>query len=321
MKSTGSRNFQLGLFTIISTVILIVAIYLIGQKKDIFSNTFNLKVKFGNVNGLQPGNNVRLSGINVGSVLAVEIQNDSIVEVTIRVREEVRPHIKKNSVATIGTDGLMGNMLINISPGKGESEIVKDDDYLQTYSRIKTDDILKTLTTTNENAALLTSELLEIVHEIRQGKGTISFLLYDTSLREEIYLTARNLRTSTAKTNAFLSELNEITNSVNNGRGLAGWLINDTITQQKVKIMMNRLSFSSQKIQTSTDSLNQLIVSLSSGEGIIPAIMKDTAMVSDLRQTLENLNVGTGKFNENMKALESHFLFRKYFKDKEKNKK
>ena len=318
MKVSGTRNLQLGLFVIISTVLLIVAVYLIGQKSDIFSDTFNLKVRFGNVNGLQTGNNIRLSGINVGSVLSVEIQNDSIVEVTMRIREEVRSHIKQNAIATIGTDGLMGNMLINISPGKGNSPIVNDGDFLLTYSRIKTDDLLKTLTTTNENAALLTSDLLEIVQEVRQGKGTISYLLYDTNLRQEIFLTTRNLRIATEKTNELLTEINKISQEVVQGRGLVGWLINDTLTQQQVKSTVDRLLFASEKIHISADSLNQLIANLSPGEGVLPALMKDTVMLNDLRQTLSNLNAGTGKFNEDMKALQTHFLFRKYFKDKEK---
>ena len=320
MKTSKTRNLQLGLFVIISTVLLIVAVYLIGQKSDMFSNTFNLKVSFGNVNGLQAGNNVRLSGINVGSVLSVEIQNDSIVEVTMRIREEVRSHIKRNAVATIGTDGLMGNMLVNISPGKGDSPIVSDGDFLKTYSRIKTDDILKTLTTTNENAALLTSNLLEIVQEVRQGKGSVSYLLYDTSLRQEIFLTTRNLRIATEKTTELLTEINKISHEVDQGRGLAGWLINDTLTQQQIKSTADQLLIASEKIQISTDSLNQLIADLSSGEGVLPALMKDTLMLNDLRQTLKNLNAGTGKFNEDMEALQKHFLFRKYFKDKEKNK-
>ncbi|HEY5692749.1 MAG TPA: MlaD family protein [Cyclobacteriaceae bacterium] len=320
MKNTGTRNFQLGLFVIISTIVLIVAVYLIGQKSDIFSSTFMVKVKFGNVNGLQVGNNVRLSGINVGSVLSVEIQNDSTVEVTMRIREEVRSHIKQNAIATIGTDGLMGNMLINISPGKGDSQVVKDGDLLQTYSRIKTDDILKTLTTTNENAALLTSDLLEMVQDVRQGKGTVSYLLYDTSLRQEVFQTTRNLRIATEKTNELLSEFGRMSNEVDQGRGLAGWIFNDTITQQQVKSTVDQLLFASQKIQTAADSINELIRNLSSDQGILPALMNDSIMLNDLRQILINLNEGSGKFNEDMKALQKHFLFRKYFKDKEKDK-
>jgi len=320
METSEKRTVSLGFFVIFSAVILVIAVYLIGQKKDMFSNTFTLKVEFRNVNGLQAGNNVRLSGINVGSILAVEIQNDSTIEVTMRIREEVRSHIKQNAVATIGTDGLMGNMLINISPGKGESKIVMDGDMLQTYSRIKTDDILKTLTTTNENAALLTFDLLEIVQEIQHGEGTVSYLLNDTNLRKEIFLTVRNLKIATENTNEILSEIKSITDEVNQGRGLVGWMINDTITKKQVQSTLTRLSQTSDKLQATTDSLNLIIADLTGGEGVIPALMKDTAMVTDLRQTLKNLNIGTEKFNEDMEALQHHFLFRKYFKEKEKEK-
>lgn len=321
MKTSGKRTLQLGFFVILSTVILVITVYLIGQKKDIFSNTINLRVKFGNVNGLQAGNNVRLSGINVGSVLSVVIQNDSTIEVTIRIREDVRLHIKQNAIATIGTDGLMGNMLVNISPGKGDAQIVNDGDLLQTYSRIKTDDILKTLTTTNENAALLTSDLLEIVQEIKQGKGTVSYLLNDTSLRQQVFITVSNLKRATAQTNEVLSQLNQISTSVKVGNGLAGWVINDTTTQVKIKSTLEGLETASLKINSSIDNLNQMLSDLGEGEGAIPALMKDTAMANDLRITLKNLNVGSGKFSEDMEALRHHFLFRKYFRDKEKEKK
>lgn len=320
MEKSSNKTLRLGIFVTFSTIVLAIAVYLIGQKQDMFSNTFQLRVIFNNVNGLQPGNNVRFSGINVGSVLAVDIENDSTIEVTMRIRENLRMHIKKNAVASISTDGLMGNMLVNISPGKGEADIVDDGDLLQSYSRIKTDDILKTLTTTNENAAILTSELVDIVQEIKHGKGTISYLLYDTGMRQEVMTAVNNLRKATDQTNDLLRQISQISKEVNEGRGLAGWLINDTLTRNKIHETLSSLQQASEQINSSTDSLNYLVGDLSAGNGPIPALMKDTTMVNDLRQTLKNLNMGTGKFNEDMEALQSHFLFRKYFKDKKKKK-
>ncbi len=318
MEKTKNRALKLGIFVILSAIVLVITVYLIGQKKDIFSNTFTLKVEFGNVGGLQPGNNVRLSGINVGSVLSVEIQNDSTIEVMLRIREDVQKHIKQNAVATIGTDGLMGNMLVNISPGRGEAEIVKDGDLIKSYSRIKTDDILNTLTTTNENAALLTSDLLEIVQKMSQGKGTISYLINDTILQQQVFLSIQNVRMATEKTNEFLSELKEVTEKINNGQGLAGWLVNDTLTQRKIATTLAGLEATSTKINASADSLSLLINDLARGKGAIPTLMKDTIMANELRQILKNVNEGTSKFNEDMEALQHNFLFKKYFKEKEK---
>ena len=321
MEKSKKRTLQLGIFVFASALLLIVTVYLIGQKEDMFSSTFNIRVQFGNVNGLQAGNNVRLSGITVGSVLSVTIQNDSTIEVVMRIRENVRQHIKKNAIATIGTDGLMGNMLVNISPGDGMAPVVEDGDLLETYSRIKTDDILETLTTTNENAALLTSDLLEIVQDIKNGKGTVSYLLTDSSLKGQVSITMRNLRVASERTNLVLLDLQQISAGLSQGQGLASWLINDTTTQTKVAAALQNLESASAQVKGTADSLDMLMTELASGEGIIPAMMTDTAMANDLRKTLSNLNKGTAKFSEDMEALQHHFLFKKYFKDQEKKSK
>lgn len=306
---------------IVSAVFFTITVYLIGQKQDMFSNTFKLRVQFSNVNGLQPGNNVRFSGINVGSVMSVMIQNDSTIEVVMRVREDVRPFIKKDALVTIGTDGLMGNMLVNISPGSGKAPVVENNDELNAFSRIKTDDILKTLNMTNENAAMLTRNLLEITQDIQHGKGTVSYLVYDTTLRQQLYLAVSNLRVATELTNRMLSGVNQMMKDVDQGKGLAGYLIRDTTTAQQIKKTMGELQRASSDIHSSTDSLKTFIGNLNSGNGPMPAMMYDTAMAEDLRQTLKNLNTGTAKFDENMEALKHSFLTRKYFKEQEKEKK
>ena len=182
MEKSTQRTTRLGFLVILGALIFTVTAYLIGQKQDMFRQTFVISVVFNNVNGLQPGNNVRFSGINVGTVLSVEIKSDSVIEVMMRVRENVRLFIKKDAVASIGSDGLMGNMLINISPGSATVPPVENKDRLRSFSRIKTDDILKTLNMTNENAAMLTSNLLEVTQQIKRGHGTLTYLLYDLSL-------------------------------------------------------------------------------------------------------------------------------------------
>src|SRR5690606_14148476 len=128
---------------------------------------FEIAAHFNNVNGLQPGNNVRFSGIDAGSVTEVNFMNDSVIEVRMRIKESLRQHIKQNALASIGTDGLMGNMIVNISPGKGQALPVENNSLIQSYSRIKTDDILNTLNVTNDNAAMLTHDLLEITQQIK----------------------------------------------------------------------------------------------------------------------------------------------------------
>jgi len=318
-KSTG-RTIRLGIMVITGTILFTIAVYLIGQKQDMFSNTFRLRVVFSNVNGLQPGNNVRFSGINIGSVMGVNIQNDSTIEVIIRVREGVRQYIKTNALVTIGTDGLMGNMIINISPGKGEAAIVENNALLQSYSRVKTDDILKTLNMTNENAAMLTRSLLDVVENIQHGKGTLSYLVYDTMLRKNLSQSISNVQQATGKTNQILTDIQSMSTEIKSGQGLAGYLLKDTITSTRLIATITELQRASTNIQQSTDSLKHFLAQLNNEKGSLNALVADTVMARDLKQTISNLNKGTAKFDENMEALKHSFLTKKYFKEQEKEK-
>ncbi len=305
---------------IIGTLLFTMAVYLIGQKQDMFSNTFNLRVVFSNVNGLQPGNNVRFSGINVGSVMGVNIQNDSTIEIVMRVREDVRKFIKSDALVTIGTDGLMGNMIININPGKGNAPIVEDNTLLQSYSRVKTDDILKTLNMTNENAAMLTRSLLDVIENIQHGKGTLSYMVYDTMLRINLIQSVNNLQKATRKTNQLLADVQGMAGDIKSGKGLAGYLLRDTITSGKLIETMTELQQASTNIQHSTDSLKLFIQKLNSQNGSLSVLISDTTMAKDLKETISNLNKGTAKFDENMEALKNSFLTKKYFEDQKKEK-
>jgi len=321
MNASNTRTIRLGILVITGAVIFTVTAYLIGQKRDIFSNTFTLRAIFNNVNGLQSGNNVRFSGINVGSVMNIEIQNDSTIEIALRIKEGVRKFIKKDALVTIGTDGLMGSMLVNISPGTSKSPIVEDNDILNSFSRIKTDDILKTLNMTNENAAMLTRGLLDITEDIQHGKGTVSALVYDTLLREELFLSIANLRRATEKTNALLVDAQGMVSEINEGNGLAGYLLRDSLTAKHLQKTMAELQRAAQDIHESTDSLKSFMKKINTGEGAIPTLLYDTALAKDLRSTLHNLNLGTQKFDENMEAMKHSFLTKKYFKEQEKQSK
>lgn len=320
MEKSTRRTIRLGIMVIIGTLLFTMAVYLIGQKQDMFSNTFNLRVVFSNVNGLQPGNNVRFSGINVGSVMGVNIQNDSTIEIVMRVREDVRKFIKSDALVTIGTDGLMGNMIININPGKGNAPIVEDNTLLQSYSRVKTDDILKTLNMTNENAAMLTRSLLDVIENIQHGKGTLSYMVYDTMLRINLIQSVNNLQKVTRKTNQLLADVQGMAGDIKSGKGLAGYLLRDTITSGKLIETMTELQQASTNIQHSTDSLKLFIQKLNSQNGSLSVLISDTTMAKDLKETISNLNKGTAKFDENMEALKNSFLTKKYFEDQKKEK-
>ncbi|TYC09182.1 MCE family protein [Bizionia gelidisalsuginis] len=319
MKHSNSQKFNLGLFVIIGIILFIAAVYLIGQRQDMFKKTFTISSFFQNVNGLQNGNNVRYAGINIGTVKGILMINDSTIKINMSIDEKIITHIKKNAIATIGSDGLVGNMIVNIVPGKGASEVIKNGDRIESYSKIGPEDILNTLNTSSENAAILTSDLLKITKNITQGEGTIGVLLNDTTMAKDLKISIASLKNASYGASNSIREVNKIFLKLKtNDTSVLGVLLNDTLSGAKLKAMVTNLEASSAKMDSVVDAVNAAVSDFNSSEGAYNYIVQDTALVNSLKSTLQNINEGTDKFNENMEALKHNFLTRGYFRKLER---
>jgi phospholipid/cholesterol/gamma-HCH transport system substrate-binding protein len=198
MKKDTSHKIKLGIFISFGIALFIVGIYFIGEKQQLFRGTFHLSGVFRDVAGLQAGNNVRLSGINVGTVENINLVSDTSVRVEILVDENTRKFIKKDAVASIGSEGLMGNKIIIINPGTGGKMEIENNDIVQTIQPINMDDILISLKTSIDNTSNITSNLSKITGSVQSGKGTLGRLLTDKSLGQTFDSTFINLKESSA---------------------------------------------------------------------------------------------------------------------------
>ena len=320
MEKTTAEKIRLGIFVITGTILLVFAAYLIGNRQNLFGNTFSINAVFKNVNGLQNGNNVRYSGIVVGTVNGIQMINDTTIEVNMIVQERMRPHIRKNAIATIGSDGLVGSMIINIVPAREPGAPIASGDRIASYSRIGTEDMLSTLNVTNENAALLTADLLEITESLKNGKGTLGRLLNDTLMSKNLAQTSLSLKNMSAEANRLLQNLGDITDEMDFENSVGGILIGDSISGQQLKRILTNLEVSSDRIVRITASLDSLSNNLSQGKGTINYLATDTVFVNRLEKTMLHIEEGTARFNENMEALKHNFLTRRYFKKQEKEK-
>jgi phospholipid/cholesterol/gamma-HCH transport system substrate-binding protein len=192
-----SDGVKLGLFVIGGVLLFSLGIYLIGQKQRMFSDVIEVSCYFKNAGGLQVGNNVRFSGINVGTVKNIGIVSDSSVKVDLVIDEDVKKFIKKDAKAMIGSEGLMGSKMISIIPGTEHDKPINDNDVISTIQPASLDDILDRLMTTTDNAAKITDDLSGITDNIRSGRGTIGKLFMDTIMADEIGQTLINLRKGT----------------------------------------------------------------------------------------------------------------------------
>ena len=209
MEKGTNNKIKLGIFVTIGVAILIIGIYFVGQRQRMFSSTFRLSAVFKDINGLQVGNNVRFSGINVGTIDNIKIVTDSTVQVDMIIDNGSMKFIKKDATAVIGSDGLMGNKILIIACGHGSTKIVKDKDFIASLQPVSFEDIMKKMKVTADNSAKITTDLSVIVHNIRAGKGTVGKLFMDTSFAQDIDKTVSNVKKGSAELNQTIDAAQE----------------------------------------------------------------------------------------------------------------
>lgn len=313
MARDSFKNIRLGVFVITGTAFLIAALYLIGNNQNLFGNTFKISAEFNNVGGLMPGNNVRFSGIDVGTVESVEIVSDSTVRVIMVIEEDIRKFIKKNSIASIGTDGLMGNKLVNINSGDAASLCVEEGDKLETQRPIDQDAMIRTLNETNQNMQVITSNLRTITDRINE-KNTLWSLLMDTVVAENVKAAIVSIRVASNNSVVLTGNLTNITEDVMNGKGSLGALIVDTTMAGKFRQVIVKFETISDTMATISGDVAQIMRGIENGEGSVGVLLKDTAFVHDLNATMGNMNKGSVILNEDLEALKHSWPFRRYFR-------
>ncbi len=193
---TDKFKIRLGFFVAGGLALFVLAIFIIGKQKNMFNPVFKLTSLFYNVSGLQVGNNVRFSGINVGTVDNITIINDSTVRVDMLVRKEVQQFIKSDCQVAIGSEGLIGDRLLTITQGSAIAGQARDGQQLQSEEPVETDAIVASLQITAGNAEIISLQLAEIMIKINSGNGTLGRLIQDSTIAENFNQTILNLKKS-----------------------------------------------------------------------------------------------------------------------------
>jgi phospholipid/cholesterol/gamma-HCH transport system substrate-binding protein len=319
MKITSSQKVKLGLFVITTSLILIVALYFIGKKQHLFGKTVQITAVFDNVNGLKLGNNVRYAGINVGTVRNILMINDSTICVDMILQKEILKHMKKNALAVVGSDGLVGSMVINIFPGSSDGPLLVEGDTIGSIKKVTTSDMMSTLSVTNQNASDLSKNLLTITESINQGKGTLGLLLKDQATADDLKETLANLKNASFEATKAIREINDVVaSSFDNDESLFNILVKDSLSGQQFKLVMGNLQKSSEHLDSVLVNLNDVVLQVKHGDGLVHELVTDTIIANDIDTTVKNLKKGSVLLNENLEAMRHNFLFRGYFKKQEK---
>ncbi|KAA8486818.1 phospholipid/cholesterol/gamma-HCH transport system substrate-binding protein [Arcticibacter tournemirensis] len=276
MKASINQKIRTGIFTVAGILLLIAGIFFIGAKQNMFDDSFLIYGTFKSVGGIEEGNNIRFAGINSGTVERIKMLSDTMIRIDMRMKEKVRPFLKADAMAVIGSDGLMGDKMIIIAPGSaGESRLLSDGSRIITSEPVDFDKVISKLTKVADNAEIITGELAAMALQIRGGKGSIGRLLYSDNLSKSIEGTLDNTRKMTGS-------LAGIALQVQSGKGSVGSLMY-------------------------TDSLSK---------GLESTVAKANVAMHTADGAMLTIQEAAYGFSENMKALQGNFFLRGYFKKK-----
>jgi phospholipid/cholesterol/gamma-HCH transport system substrate-binding protein len=238
---TKTFKVRLGLFIAGGLMIFIVAIFVIGRQKNLFNPVFTLTTTFYNISGLQVGNNIRFSGINVGTVGNIKIINDSTVLVDLIIEKDVQKFIKADCQVAIGSSGIIGDRILIISQGSSDASIVKEGQQLDSEEPVETDAILASLKVTADNVAVISYQLAEIMIKVNSGTGTIGRLIRDSTIATNFTQTMLNLKNSS-------KGLNENMNAAKENFLLKGYFKRKANATQKKKDIDDAKKVEEQKV-------------------------------------------------------------------------
>src|SRR6202161_3496204 len=213
-----ARAARLGAFIVATLAILVVGIFIIGSKQYLFSSTYQLKAEFDNVVGLDAGADVRVGGVHSGTVRAIVLPHRPGEKVTVIVDMDKSTHeiIKRDSVATIETEGLLGNQFLAISFGSAGTADVRDGDRIASQPPLemadllqKTSGILDSSQQAIQNATRATANLDSISAKIDKGQRTAGALVNDKQLYSNLEKTSSSMRDTMVQAQAGVTDFQE----------------------------------------------------------------------------------------------------------------
>ena len=312
------KRLAVGIFISIGLAILLVTNFTIGGQHKTFVKMFHLHVIFDDVQGLQSGNNIWLSGMKVGTVGKIAFYGNSQVEVILNIEEKAQPHIRKDSKARISTDGLVGNKIVIIDGGSDGAQPIANNDRLNAEHQAGTQEMFATLQASGSNLLEITGNLKAISKKISDGQGTLGQLINDPAIANEMKSSIEHLRTAAAGSEAIIANLEDFSARLRRSDGLANQLITDTTVFSRLKGAVVQLNQAADQASQFTSSLRTAGQNLNNKTSPVGVLLNDENAAADLQRTLQNLRVSSKELSDDLEAVQHNFLLRGFFKKKNK---
>lgn len=304
----SSRVLGVGVFVIGGLLLFGTGLFLIGDRRGLFNETFEVYAEFTKLAGLENGATVRVAGLDAGEVTSIRVPTGPAgrFRVRLRVREDLHGVVRGDSVASIQNEGLVGNKFIQIEAGSEQSPRAPDGSTIQSRDPVDIADLLNqmsdTLTMVTDTIEVLRVDVQKAIVTLTGTAGEAQALLADA--REDVDVIMTNGR-------RVAQDMRSIMDSVAAGKGTVGRLIHDDrlyedarrIAREVEGVVANLREVASQARQAVADFNG----TLTNTEG--PA----RGLAADLRQTITQARDAMGDLAESAEALKRNFLLRGYF--------
>jgi len=227
-----SRIARLGAFIVLTLAILATGVFVIGSKEYLFSSTYQLKAQFDNVAGLATGADVQVGGVHSGTVHSIELPHKPGEQVTVVIDLDRSTHeiIKRDSVATIETSGMLGNQYVAISFGSTGQAEVTDGEIIQSEPPLEMSELFKKASSILDsskmaigNATVATEHLKSVSAKIDSGQGTVGALVNDKQLYSNLAQSTATLQTTMVQAQSGVTDFRENMEALKHNFLLSGY--------------------------------------------------------------------------------------------------
>jgi phospholipid/cholesterol/gamma-HCH transport system substrate-binding protein len=298
-----TSTVKIGIFIFLGIVILVIGIFLVGDKDALFSSTFKVRAFFNDIQGLRSGATVRLSGIDVGSVESVKIVSDTTgrVEVIMSIREDVKQFIRTDTRASIETEGLVGNKVVVLQIGSSLTDRVREGGIIQSKEPIGFAQVIEETQGIMAYTKEITKDLSEIVARVNRGEGSIGKLLVDEQLYKDAASLTKRADSSLQQITLEINEMTEVFDKLGKGVETVVGNINAVVTD-----------------------LDTIIAGVKRGKGMLGSMLVEGSefdsvfvnAVRNIEKTTYDARLAASRLAENMEALKHNWLFKSYFEER-----
>lgn len=322
---SNKRSVVVGIFVLMGVLIFLAGVFVLGGQQKRFTKSVRIIAVFNDVAGLKAGNNVWFSGVKIGTIKRVKFFGTAQVEVDIDIEQSAQSYIRKDAQATISSDGLIGNKIVQIFGGTPKSEPVEEGDRLKTMEALSSDKVLETLQENNQNLLRVTNDFKALVGNIRRGKGTVGAVLTDSVVADNFKRAMENLQKASQNTVKVTGSVSAFAAKLNTKGSLANELVSDTTVFRRLSRSASKLEGVANSagevvgnLNKTSENVNRASEKLNNTNSPLGVLLTDQETATNLRTTLRNLNRGTELLNEDLKAAQGNILLRGYFKKRAK---